>query len=88
MGIQRISVRNSSRSVKTLCVEPWADEFSMMPDDEWQIVFEGPESGYPAIDSGADRIMVYGWSGSTSAVYCGGSEVALLSNPVPEMPGD
>jgi hypothetical protein len=86
MAIQRVSVRNSDRSVKTLCVEPWADEFRMKPGDEWQIVFDGSDSGHPAVDLGSDRVTVYGWSGSTAAVYCEGAEVAVLSNPVPQMP--
>ena len=86
MGTQTISVRNSDRSAKTLCIEPWADEFPMRPGDEWQIVFDGPEMGHPAVDSGTHRITVYGWSGATAAVYYEGEEVAALSNPVPPIP--
>jgi len=56
--------RNPSEQPLTLVVEPWADEFELVPGDAIEIVFVGPRLGKPEIWPYPGRVSIYGWDGS------------------------
>src|SRR5262245_100261 len=64
--LQRVVVKNGDLFAVTLCIEPWATEYSMPQDAEWVLEIEGP--AYPEaiimIQREADRIVAFGWDGS------------------------
>ncbi len=59
--VKSVNVRNAGEKEITLCVEPWADEYTLKPDQMLQVVFEATEPGEPEVLHMPDRVLVYGW---------------------------
>jgi len=81
-----LHVRNGGRAPLVLCVEPWANEISMKPDNAYLVVFDGPEGKFPEVEWRKDRITVYGWSGSVAQVLLDDTVVLSCTMPVPAVP--
>src|SRR6266540_2645738 len=69
-------------------LEPWGREYTLMPDDEFVVVFHGPGTSEPEVVLGEGKIEVWGWTGTTVNVFKNGEEIEDY-NPsrVPEIPG-
>ena len=83
---QSLWIRNSEAVPVALCVEPWANEIQISSSNDYQVVFEGPEGGFPGVEWGRDRITLYGWPGSVAQVLLGSTVVLSCSMPVPKIP--
>lgn len=83
---QSLWIRNSEDVPVVLCVEPWANEIPLSSGDAYQVIFEGPEGNFPAVEWSRNRITLYGWSGSVAQVLLDGIVVLSCATPVPEIP--
>ena len=78
-----IKITNSSDALKTMCLEPWAEEFEMLPEITLEIVAKSDHDGEFEIDFSETRITVYAWWGSVAEVFlegeniCGGGHIQL-----------
>ncbi len=65
-SLQTVVLRNGDQRAITLCVEPWANEYSMPAGAEWTLEVEGP--AYPdakiTVEREADRLVAFAWDGS------------------------
>jgi hypothetical protein len=84
--VQRLRISNFSSEPVTLCLEPWANEVSMLPEANFELVAEGPEGDYLQVAYEQRRITVYGWSGSVLSVFHDGRLVVACNIPVPRTP--
>jgi hypothetical protein len=56
----RIKITNDFKSPKTLWIEPWAVDYGMMPDDEFEIIAEDPKPGFCfRVSIAEDALIVY-----------------------------
>jgi hypothetical protein len=67
------SVRLTNRSPGsiTLFLEPWGDEFQMLPDETIRIDFHAAELQPIPISYESSNIMIEGWEGATAEVWKG-----------------
>jgi hypothetical protein len=80
---QRIRVTNESSNFVTLWIEPWATDFGMFPNDEFEIVAtETDETFYFHITYQHKDIIVYavGGSGTYPTVYQNGNALPTGHN--------
>jgi hypothetical protein len=57
---QKIVVENNIQKPIIICIEPWATEYGMMPNDTFEIVPEDEESDvYFHLTFASERITVY-----------------------------
>jgi hypothetical protein len=83
---QSLWVRSSCGKPVTLCIEPWADELSMVSGEEYLVVLEGPDGEFPAVEWSPGRITIYGWSGAVASVFLHGQAIMTCAIKVPAMP--
>jgi hypothetical protein len=83
---QSLWISNSEEIPVVLCIEPWANEIQLLTGNDYQVIFEGPEGEFPAVEWGKSRITLYGWSGSVAQVFLGGTELLSCATAVPKMP--
>jgi hypothetical protein len=84
--ISNLRLQNSSSASRNLRVEPWGDEVSIPAGVTFDIVAQGPPGDCLEIESGDDDLVVYGWPGSTIAVFHSGQLVLEYRIPVPPTP--
>jgi hypothetical protein len=60
-----VLVTNGGESPLHVWVEPWGREASIGKDEHLRMSFIGPMPAWIEIDSRPDRLMVFGWTGST-----------------------
>jgi hypothetical protein len=80
---QKIRVTNDSASFVTMWLEPWASDFGMFPNDEFEVVAtDTDESFYFHITYTEKDIMVYaiGGSGTYPTIYQNGKELSSAHN--------
>ena len=63
-----VKVANQFNRDITLCLEPWADEYTLPKDEYLTILAQGPKNGLLEIEYSENRITIYGWSGSTCEI--------------------
>jgi hypothetical protein len=73
--ITTLRVTNPGDEQVTFCLEPWAREYSLPPRSSLDVVFEAQSPGTPEVYHEPDRIVVYGWPGTTARVLRDGAEV-------------
>jgi len=71
-----LRLTNPGDSHVTLCLEPWAREFSLEPHSSLEVVFEAQSPGIPEVFHEPDRIVVYAWPGAVARVLRDGVELA------------
>ena len=75
--LQRVVLKNGDQHAITLCVEPWANEYSMPVGTEWTLEIEGP--AYPdaniMVERESDRLVAFGWDGSDFRILDGNGKV-------------
>jgi hypothetical protein len=81
-----LRVQNSSSTSRKLWVEPWGDAVSIPPGVTFDIVAQGPKGDCLEIASGDADIAIYGWTGSTLAIFQSGELVSEYLIPVPPTP--
>ena len=74
-----LPIISSANSRRTLTLEPWADDFPLMPNEQLVVVFVGPEGGEPSIELGDDWIAVYGWPDSEAFVFQGDHRIGVFT---------
>lgn len=60
---QKIVIENSFQKPIILCIEPWATEYGMMPDDKFEIISENHGDNvyfYSAFQNGRIDVFVEG----------------------------
>jgi hypothetical protein len=60
-----VSVTNTNDVPLTVVLEPRARELAVLGHGTARIRFEGPEPALVEIESGNERLTIYGWEGST-----------------------
>jgi hypothetical protein len=84
-----LRLRNSSERELKLFLEPWGEEYRMPPNLALNVVAHGPRGDCLEVEFALDRVTVYGWSGSTVALFDGEAELGDGSRerePVPPTP--
>jgi hypothetical protein len=71
----RVRVVNSRTESSKLWIEPWGDEFDLMPGEVMDLLFQGPLPTDPEVSIDDAGITVWGWTGSTVRVVKDGKEV-------------
>lgn len=88
-SVVSLTVRNTRAVTVTFHLEPWGEEFSMLPGAAFQVVARGPEDDSLEVEVGDDWIMVYGWPGSVVWLFHDGQELGGgrgERQPVPATP--
>ncbi len=76
----KITITNSSENSKTLCLEPWAEEFEMDSEMKLEIVVKSDEKGEFEIDFGEERITVYTWGNAVAEVLFEGENISAAGH--------
>ena len=71
----KITITNSSDKSKIFCIEPWAEEFEMLPEITFDVLVMSDEKGDFEVDFGENRITVYTWWNSTAKVLYKGENI-------------
>lgn len=61
-------VRNSQGEKVKITLEPWADEYLLLPGQKVRLAFSGPEGGELEFETRGAEVVIYGWSGSTFVI--------------------
>lgn len=69
LRIERLKIHNSRPENLVFWLEPWGQDFSIPEGEEFEIVFNSSQTGSVLVEFNNNDILVYGWSGSTFAVY-------------------
>ena len=77
-----IVVRNYQPSKIKVIIEPWANEYDLLPVEELEIIYSGPNGGLFEIESKPGQVILYGWEGSIVYVKDGFG----LPQPFPATP--
>ncbi len=64
----RIPISNYGSTAFILCIEPWADEYTVGPDQKYVVTFDSEQPGDPEIVCNEQRLTLYGWVGCTKQV--------------------
>jgi len=73
-----VAVRNTGKKPLTVVLEPWGTRHEVAPGERVRIVASGPGgSGRLQVERGAEKVVVYGWSGS---------QVTIVREPVEPKP--
>ena len=83
---QHLRISNDYSEPITLCLEPWADEISILSKARFKIVAEGLKGDHLEVTYEERRISVYGWSGSTLSVFHDGERLIECAIPDPPTP--
>ena len=73
----------------TLYLEPWGEQYTLMPEATFTVVARGPEGDTLEVEWTDDHITLYGWPGATVALFHDGKEVGVGTaecTPVPATP--
>ena len=86
--MERLRLSNESDIDITLHVEPWGAEIPMPAGGKLEVEFKGPEGDCMEISYYVDRIILWGWSGSTFGVFQNGHRIGNFEDlpPVPPLP--
>jgi len=77
----------NSRTISTrFDLEPWGEQFEIPPGEKFIVVANGPEHGDLEVEFTNDRITVFGWVGSTVAVFHNGIELGGEFGKRPPIP--
>ena len=84
--VSSLKITNSSNVNKTLCLEPWAEEFEMYPKETLEVVIKSGEDGEFEVDFSESRITVFAWWNSVAEVLRDGENICgsghmMLSGP-------
>lgn len=64
-------VRNTRETDLRFFLEPWGEEYTMEPEEAFELVFEAPTAGIPEVEYGEDYIAVHGWSNAKVNLFQG-----------------
>ncbi len=82
-----IKIRNSSRKMKQLFLEPWGEAFEVLSGKTFEFVGLAEENGNFEVELNEDEIIVFAWAGSNVKVFCEGKELGVSQRPtVPSVP--
>jgi hypothetical protein len=59
---QELSIQNFSPNAITLCIEPWADEVSVPPQEVAFLTVRSPQAGYLEVVYEDRRVTVWAWA--------------------------
>jgi hypothetical protein len=62
-----------------LCLEPLGEQVVMQPRETYEVVTIGGTEGHMELIIEDDKVIVYGWNNSDSAVLHAGKRIAGLS---------
>jgi len=79
-----IIVCNDQPSKIKVVIEPWGDEHDLLPVEELEITYSGPNGGLFEIESKPGQVILYGWEGSI--VYVKDGSYSGLPPSVPATP--
>ena len=80
---------NSRDVAIQFCLEPWGEQYEMLPAAIFDVVARGPEGDALEVTIGDDQITVWGWPGSVVTLFHNGTELGAggwRRSPVPSMP--
>jgi hypothetical protein len=82
-----IKIRNSSRNIKQLFLEPWGEAFEIPSGKTFEFVGTSAKNGNFEVEFTEDEIIVFAWVGSNVKVYCEDKELGGSHRPsVPAVP--
>jgi hypothetical protein len=70
-----LDVENTETAPLTVTLEPWAEEHILAVGERLRLSFNGETEGIPLIARSPSGLTIYGWPGSTVAVYRNGSAI-------------
>ncbi len=85
---QTVRVTNPHRRPIELWVEPWGDLHQIAPGESVDLTFRAAAPGLVEVQAEDDKVIVFGWPGSTVALHKGGELIEDYDNPVPGVPED
>lgn len=62
-----MNVVNSSASEITVHIEPWGVQNRVSSGDSYELYIEGPNDETLEVEYGENKIIFYGWAGSTTS---------------------
>jgi hypothetical protein len=83
----RLQFRNSENKERILHLEPWGEQYPMVPGDVFELIARGPNGGGLELEIENGAIMLWAWSGSTVWLFHNGVEVPMgVSGERPRVP--
>jgi hypothetical protein len=67
-----VPIQNVGDQAIVLCIEPWANEYTLAPHDKFVVVFTAERRGNIEIEHQPSRLTIYGWETSEFAVFADG----------------
>ena len=74
--METMRVNNELGKALLLCLEPLGEQVMLEPHGVYEIVTSGGDLGAVEIIIQNDKLIVYGWNGSDSAVFHNGKRLA------------
>jgi len=78
-----LTLRAPADSALSLWFEPWGEGYVLAAGAEAELHANSRLVGELSVDVQSERVVVYGWGGSTLRVFVGGLIVASFDQPVP-----
>src|SRR5262245_60604068 len=80
------TIRNDGSADVALVIEPWGMPLLLPAGHSFTIVARAPTAGQLEVVRQPDRVIVFGWPGSTAEVFDGDHLVDEFPTPVPSVP--
>lgn len=87
--VTALRVCNSRSIAVTFSLEPWGEQYTLAPEETFEIVARGPEGDALEVEFADDRIILYGWPGSVVTLFYKGTELrtgCAEHTPIPATP--
>jgi hypothetical protein len=79
-------VLNEGATDSTVVMQPWGMPLRLPARHSFRIVARAPTAGQLEVVRQPDRVIVFGWPGSTAEVFDGDRLVDEFPTPVPSVP--
>ncbi len=85
--VGRLHIRNHRSITLTFTLEPWGDEYLMVPGAVFEVQATGPAEGILEVEATEEGFTIYGWTGSIVEVFHEGKALGGSGRPsVPSAP--
>ena len=78
---EMIRLTSERKKPMLLCLEPLGEQVTLEPCGAYEIMTWGGEAGNVELILQDDKLIVYGWNGSDSAVFQSGKRIAGMEPP-------
>ncbi|HUS14337.1 MAG TPA: hypothetical protein VM536_04875 [Chloroflexia bacterium] len=71
----RLRLHNSGPATLRILLEPWGDQYTMQPDDLFEVEAKGPAGDRLEVAVAPGTVTIYGWPGAMVRVLHNGRDL-------------